>query len=331
MITRRRRRHNWLRLLRSAFLAWFRGISYMIGWSYLSFSSYCPGHHVQALIPPFPVLASDWIALPCPSLSPPAYYPPSSPSLFYLPSHPPLESFASPSLFLPGFSPLSPSAWEDRRASEHERLPCMIAHEDKTPRDRTCKFFSEHVFCCIADRADRIPFRSVGRVRFWRLGQCVGRDIRRRWSNTGSVCSGYILASAAFIFVVRFQRHWRKYDLIYLFITHRLYSCEYSHVSPFLHKPLSQCLHTTLPYDPYGCGATCLSGHLFPWGQSPSRKALQCGRFGSRPNLCSFLRKSANEKSVKDGRRSPTEASMVEFLPKRSPSHLSSTLTVIGR
>ena len=104
----------------------------------------------------------------------------------------------------------------------------------------------------------------------------------------------------------------------FLSIAHRLYSCEYSHVSPFLHKPLSQCLHTTLPYDPYGCGAICLSGHLFPWGQSPSRKALQCGRFGSRPNLCSFLRKSANEKSVKDGRRSSTEVSMVDFLLKRS-------------
>lgn len=106
----------------------------------------------------------------------------------------------------------------------------------------------------------------------------------------------------------------------YFYFTHRLYSCEYSHVSPFLHKPLSQCLHTTLPYDPYGCGATCLSGHLFPRGQSPSRKALQCGRFGSRPNLCSFLRNSAKEKSVRDGRRSSTEASIIEFLPNRSPS-----------
>lgn len=191
----------------------------------------------------------------------------------------------------------------------------MIAHKDKTPRDRTCKAFSAHVFYYSGGQADRILSRNEDRVRFSRLGRCVGRDIRRRWSNTGSAYNGYILASAAFIFPVRFDEN--EGSGPYLSITHRLYSCEYSHVSPFLHKPLSQCLHTTLPYDPYGCGATCLSGHLFPWGQSPSRKALQCGRFGSRPNLCSFLRKSANEKSVRDGRRSSTEASMVGFLLRK--------------
>jgi len=37
------------------------------------------------------------------------------------------------------------------------------------------------------------------------------------------------------------------------------YSCKNSHWSPFLHKPLSQCLHTTV-FSPL----MCLKGHIPP-------------------------------------------------------------------
>ncbi len=44
--------------------------------------------------------------------------------------------------------------------------------------------------------------------------------------------------------------------------------------------------------------AVCRSGHSLPRGQCPCRKALQTGRFGSRPKRYTRLRKSlkANEK-----------------------------------
>jgi hypothetical protein len=49
----------------------------------------------------------------------------------------------------------------------------------------------------------------------------------------------------------------------------RLNSCKNSQVSPFLHKPLNQCLHTRLLKFELLFTAVCLSGQAEPSGQWP--------------------------------------------------------------
>jgi len=96
-------------------------------------------------------------------------------------------------------------------------------------------------------------------------------------------------------------------------IFRRLYSCKNSQVSPFLQRPLSQCLQTREPKPPPAGlleGAeesglappvaveeeTCRSGQWDLRGQLPETKALQMGRSGGRLCWCVFWRKGVKEK-----------------------------------
>ena len=79
-------------------------------------------------------------------------------------------------------------------------------------------------------------------------------------------------------------------------IFRRLYSCKNSQLSPFLHKPRSQCLHTRLLKLLLLLCVMCRSGQALPAGQWPCRYALHTGRVCEIPKRCEVNRNRLKEK-----------------------------------
>lgn len=76
---------------------------------------------------------------------------------------------------------------------------------------------------------------------------------------------------------------------------------------PFLHRPFRKCLQTRVPWVEDGAiagdvaeeirdGVGCLSGHVGPKGQWPSRYALHTGTSEASPKPKVFVRNGPKEK-----------------------------------
>jgi hypothetical protein len=75
----------------------------------------------------------------------------------------------------------------------------------------------------------------------------------------------------------------------------KLYSCRNSQLSPFLHRPRSQCLQTKLLKLLLLLWAMWRSGHALPMGQWPWRYALHGGRVCGMPKRCVVSRNGLKE------------------------------------
>jgi hypothetical protein len=111
---------------------------------------------------------------------------------------------------------------------------------------------------------DKIPSRNVGRAGVCLRGRCAGINIP-----LGNVSIAFYKTREGidrppleqYPFLVK-----KLHSGIFL----RLYSCKNSQVSPFLHSPRSQCLHTRLLSNlELLLTAVCLSGQEDASGQWP--------------------------------------------------------------
>jgi len=264
-------------------------------------------HPALHLSHPYPHQTTVPSLSPCPPALP-------IPSLHTSPSHAPLPSqhspvtHVAPPRFPRGSSRPSPLAsvgpWGSADAPS-----CISARLGRSPPDRIRRESCVRAFSSSWVPEGRSRAHTRDRAGGARTDQCVGIGIHLRLSlsvfslpslfKNNDRTKGQVGKDTGRIEKVRSVPPLLQYPLrtkkLHSGIFLRLYSCKNSQLSPFLHRPRSQCLQTRLLKLLLLLGVTWRSGHAFPKGQCPCRYALQIGRVGGIPNRCEASRNGLKE------------------------------------
>lgn len=138
----------------------------------------------------------------------------------------------------------------------------MSSRLDRTRLGKKRRDSCEHGVVSILVPGGKILSRSGGKVEASRMGRDEDISIHL-YGNVSQSSSAYKKEAV----IPPFEQYPFLAKKLHSGIFLRLYSCKNSQLSPFLHKPRSQCLHTKLLKFELLFAEVCLSGHLGPKGQ----------------------------------------------------------------